>query len=150
MKSKMALAALTAISIASFICMALPAQASQCSLANVAGSYGYTANGFITVAPGSFVPVAAEGRVTFDGNGHVSGTQTRVVAGGSLDETYSGTYSVNSNCTGSFTVLVEPDTRTSTVNLVWTENTNGASAVFTTPGFTLTAVARRINPRETD
>jgi hypothetical protein len=150
MKSKMALAALTAISIASFICTALPAQASQCSLANVAGSYGYTANGFITVAPGSFVPVAAEGRVTFDGNGHVSGTQTRVVAGGSLDETYSGTYSVNSNCTGSFTVLVEPDTRTSTVNLVWTENTNGASAVFTTPGFTLTAVARRINPRETD
>ena len=73
-----------------------------------------------------------------------------VVAGSSLDETYSGTYSVDPNCTGSFTVLVEPDTRTSTVNLVWTENTNGASAVFTTPGFTLTAVARRINPRETD
>jgi hypothetical protein len=150
MKNKMALTTLAAIAIASVICTALPAQAGQCSLASVAGSYGYTANGFVAVAPGSFVPVAAAGRITFDGSGHVSGTQTRVVAGSSLDETYSGTYSVNPNCTGTFTVLVEPDTRTSTVNLVWTENTNGASAVFTTPGFTLTAAARRISPRETD
>jgi hypothetical protein len=150
MKIKKALATLAAIGIAEFSCTGLPAQASQCSLASVAGSYGYTANGFVAVAPGSFVPVAAAGRITFDGNGHVSGTQTRVVAGSSLDETYSGTYSVDPNCTGSFTVLVGPDTRTSTVNLVWTENTNGASAVFTNPGFTLTAVARRISPRETD
>jgi len=150
MKSKLTLATLAAIGLASFICMALPAQASQCSLANVAGSYGYTASGFINIGENTFLPAAAAGRITFDGNGHVSGTQTRVVAGSSLDETYSGTYSVNPNCTGSFTVLVEPDTRTSTVDLVWTENTNGASAVFTTPGFILTATARRISPRETD
>jgi hypothetical protein len=149
MKSKMTLATLTAIGLAWFMCMALPAQASQCSLANVAGSYGYTTSGFVLFS-GTFVPAAAAGRITFDGNGHVSGTQTRVVAGSSLDETYSGTYSVNPNCTGSFTVLVEPDTRTSTVDLVWTENTNGVSAVFTTPGFILTATARRISPRETD
>jgi len=141
---------LAAVGIALSITMALPAQATQCSLANVAGSYGYTANGFIAIGPSSFVPVAAAGRITFDGNGLVTGTQTRVVAGSSLDETYSGTYSVNSNCTGSFTVLVEPDTRTSTVDLVWTNNANGASAVFTTPGFILTATAQRISPRETD
>ena len=150
MKSKMALASLAAIGLASFISVALPAEASQCSLANVAGSYGYTTSGFIAIGPATFVPAAAAGRITFDGNGHVSGTQTRVVAGSSLDETYSGTYSVNPNCTGSFTVLVEPDTRTSTVDLVWTDNTNGASAVFTTPGFILTATAQRISPRETD
>src|SRR6478736_293213 len=41
MKNKMALATLVAIGIAAFICTALPAQASQCSLASVAGSYGY-------------------------------------------------------------------------------------------------------------
>lgn len=150
MKNKMALATLAAIGIVVVTCTALPSQARQCSLTSVAGSYGYTAEGFVAVAPGSFVPVAAAGRITFDGNGHVTGTQTRVVAGSSLDEKYSGTYSVSPNCTGSFNVLVEPDTRTSTVNLVWTENTNDASAVFTTPGFTLTAVARRISPRETD
>src|SRR6266705_829397 len=141
---------LAAIGVALFITMAMPAQATQCSLANVAGSYGYTTSGFVAIAPGTFLPAAAAGRITFDGNGHVSGTQTRVVAGSSLDETYSGTYSVNADCTGSFTVLVQPDTRTSTVNLVWTDNTNGASAVFTNPGFVLTATARRINPKETN
>src|SRR5205823_14707137 len=141
-------ATLAGIGLALFIAVALPAHATQCSLANVAGSYGYTTSGFVRL--GTFVPAAAAGRITFDGNGHVNGTQTRVVAGSSLDETYSGTYSVNPNCTGSFTVLVEPDTRTSTVDLVWTDNTNGVSAVFTTPGFILTATARRISPRETD
>jgi hypothetical protein len=143
-------ATLAAIGLAWFIAMALPAQATQCSLANVAGSYGYTTSGFINIGSNTFLPAAAAGRITFDGNGHVSGTQTRVVAGSSLDETYSGTYSVNPNCTGSFTVLVEPDTRTSTVDVVWTDNTNGISAVFTSPGFILTATARRISPTETD
>src|SRR5438477_10513217 len=143
-------ATLAAIGLAWFIAMALPAQATQCSLANVAGSYGYTTSGFVAIAPGTFLPAAAAGRITVDANGHVNGAQTRVVAGSTLDETYSETYSVNPNCTGSFTVLVEPDTRTSTVDLVWTDNTNGVSAVFTTPGFILTATGRRISPREAD
>ena len=143
-------ATLAAIGLALLVTIALPAQAAQCSLANVGGSYGYTTSGFVAIAPGTFVPAAAAGRITFDGNGHVSGTQTRVVAGASLDETYSGTYTVSPNCRGSFTVLVEPDTRTSTVDLVWTNHTNAASAVFTTPGFILTATASRISPRETD
>jgi hypothetical protein len=150
MKSKLiARATLAATVVVLFMTVALPARAAQCSLASVAGSYGYTTSGFVAIS-GSFVPVAAAGRITFDGHGHVNGIQTRVVAGSSLDETYSGTYSVNPNCTGSFTVLVEPDTRTSTVDLVWTDNTNGVSAVFTNPGFILTATARRISPRDSD
>jgi hypothetical protein len=151
MKGKLiAKASLAAVVLVSSMTVALPAGAAQCSLASVAGSYGYTSSGFVAVAPGSFVPAAAAGRITFDGHGHVQGTQTRVVAGSPLEETYSGTYSVNPNCTGNFTVLVEPDTRTSTVDLVWTDNGNGASAVFTTPGFILTATARRISPKDAD
>jgi hypothetical protein len=128
-----------------------PAHAA-CSLASVAGAYGYTTTGFVAVpnTPGAFVPAAAAGRIYFDGLGHVTGTQTRVVAGAALDETFSGTYSVNGNCKGSFTVQVQPDTRTSTVNVVWTDNTNAISAVFTNPGFVLTAVAHRINLRDED
>jgi hypothetical protein len=119
-----------------------------CSVASVAGGYGYTTNGFVATPTGAFIPAAAAGRIVFDGQGGVKGTQTRVVAGSALDETYSGTYTVNADCTGSFTVLVSPDTRTSTVNLVWSDNTNVAHAVFTNPGFILTAVARRIHPRD--
>jgi len=141
-------AALTAVAFVLFVTAALPAQAKDCNLPSVAGSYGYTTSGFVATPAGTFVPVAAAGKISFDGHGNVSGTQTRVVAGSSLDETYLGTYSVNADCTGSFTVLVQPDTRTSTVNLVWTDNTNGVSAIFTNPGFVLTATARRINPKD--
>lgn len=135
------------LSFALFVA-ALPAQAGQCSNANVSGSYGYTTSGFVAIPTGAFVPVAAAGRIVFDRQGNVSGTQTRVVAGSSLDETYSGTYTVNADCTGSFTVVVQPDTRTSTVNLVWTDNAKGASAVFTNPGFVLTSTARRIDRKD--
>jgi len=114
----------------------------------VAGSYGYTTSGFVASSATTFVPVGAVGRITFDGHGNVTGSQTRVVAGSPLDETYSGTYTVNADCTGSFTVLVEPDTRTSTLDVVWTDNTNSAVAVFTNPGFILTSTARRIHPQE--
>jgi hypothetical protein len=143
-----ATATLAAMAFALFATTELPAQAKDCSLASVAGSYGYTTSGFVAAPTGAFVPVAAGGKISFDGHGNVSGTQTRVVAGSALDETYSGTYKVNLDCTGSFTVLVQPDTRTSTVNVVWTDNTNVISAVFTNPGFVLTATARRINPKD--
>src|SRR2546425_5663700 len=75
-----ATATLAAIGLALVVTIALPAQATQCSLANVAGSYGYTTSGFVAIGPNTFVPVAAAGKITFDGQGHVSGTQTRVVA----------------------------------------------------------------------
>lgn len=118
----------------------------NCSQTKVAGSYGYTTSGFVATPSGAFVPAAAAGRIVFDKQGNVTGTQTRVVAGSALAETYSGTYTVNPDCTGDFTVLVQPDTRTSSVHLVWTDNAKGVSAVFTTPGFVLIATASRIGP----
>ena len=141
-------AALATVAFALFSATALPAHAKDCSLASVAGSYGYTTSGFVATPAGAFVPVAAAGKISFDARGNVNGTQTRVLAGSALDETYSGTFSVNADCTGTFTVLVQPDTRTSTVNVVWTDNANVVSAVFTNPGFVLTATARRINPKD--
>jgi len=120
----------------------------DCSMAKVSGSYGYTTSGFVATPTGAFVPAAAAGRIDFDKQGSVSGTQTRVVAGSALAETYSGTYTVNPDCTGDFTVLVQPDTRTSSVHIVWTDNAKGASAVFTTPGFILAATASRISPKD--
>jgi hypothetical protein len=119
------------------------AEASSCSQATVSGSYGYTTSGFVALG-GGFVPAAAAGRIDFDSQGNVTGTQTRIVGGSALAETYSGTYTVNPDCTGDFTVVVQPDTRTSSVHLVWTDNAKGVSAVFTTPGFVLTATASRI------
>jgi len=120
----------------------------SCSMAKVSGSYGYTTSGFVLAPSGSFVPAAAAGRIHFNAERNVSGTQTRVVDGSALAETYTWTYTVNPDCTGDFTVLVQPDTRTSSVHLVWTDNAKGISAVFTTPGFVLTATANRISPAD--
>ena len=148
---KQHLAAKSALILA-FACLAtsLPAQAAQCTLASVAGNFGYTTQGFVVAPNGALLPAAAVGRISFNSHGNVSGTQTRVVAGTTLDETFSGTFNVNPDCTGKFTVQVLPDTRTSTVDLVWTDNTNSAVAVFTTPGVTLSATAHRISVRASE
>lgn len=135
------------VTLALMSLLTLPAYAGQCSPANVAGSFGYAASGFVTTPSGTFVPAGAAGRITFDAHGNVAGTQTRVVGGSALDETFSGTFTVNPDCTGTFTVVVQPDTRTSTVDLVWTQNADSAVAVFTTAGFTLTATAQRIRSK---
>jgi hypothetical protein len=140
--------ALTTIMILALASCSSFAWGQNCSPARVSGSYGYTTSGFVVAPGGAFVPAAAAGRIDFDKQGNVSGTQTRVVAGSALDETYSGTYTVNPDCTGDFTVLVQPDTRTSSVHLVWTDNAKGVSAVFTTPGFVLAATASRISPAD--
>jgi hypothetical protein len=137
MPKKIRVMTLFAITLLTLAAAAVPAAHASCSLANVAGSYGYTTSGFVVNPNGSdpapFLPVAAAGRITFDGRGRVNGSQTRVVAGSALEETYSGTYTVQANCKGSFTVQVEPDTRTSTVNLVWTDNANGQARYLPPP-----------------
>jgi hypothetical protein len=65
MKGKLIARASLAAVVALFVTVAVPARAAQCSLASVAGSYGYTTNGFVAIAPGSFVPGAAAGRIIF-------------------------------------------------------------------------------------
>jgi uncharacterized protein (TIGR03437 family) len=73
-----------------------------CSNATISGSYGYAIEGWL-IPP--LAPVlaadAAAGQLTADGAGHFSGTDT-VSYGGTIEpRTITGTYQVNSNCTGS-------------------------------------------------
>src|SRR5215467_1106917 len=59
MKRKLAVTALTTVGVVLLMFAAMPAQAAQCSFEKVAGSYGYTTNGFVGASPTTFVPVAA-------------------------------------------------------------------------------------------
>jgi hypothetical protein len=79
------------------------AQAAQCSQGAAAGKYGFTLTG-ILILPSGPVPIAAVGVATVDASGNVTGTEARSVGGGFANETFSGTYSVNSDCTGSMTL----------------------------------------------
>jgi len=81
----------------------------QCSNATLTGSYGFTQDGFGTRngrAGGPAVPSAQVGVVTFDGAGNASFTTTSVFnsSGGEFFEAIPGTYTVNSDCTGTVTL----------------------------------------------
>jgi hypothetical protein len=83
-----------------------------CSPATLSGAYGfYTPSGFSRVEEkkARFVPEIAAGLVTFDGAGRFTGKATDVTNGDLAPETppfqfvLEGTYTLDSDCTGSLT-----------------------------------------------
>ncbi len=83
--------------------IASPAHAQHCSAARLAGNWGFTLNG-VVVLPTGPVPIAAVGTAKLDAQGNVSGTEARSVGGQYADETLTGTFSVNPDCTGTTTI----------------------------------------------
>lgn len=106
------------------------AASGKCSLSKLAGTYGLTTTGSI---PG-IGPVAAVGLLTLDASGNISGSQTRSLNGDIAEETFTGTATVNSDCTGTNTVSVFESgilVRTSTLKLVYDDDGRSARAIFT-------------------
>ena len=100
------------------------AQAANCSPATVKGDWAITLSGTLLLPTGP-VPVAAVVRATLNLDGTVTGTEARSVGGGYADETMSGTYTVNSDCTGSATVNFYENgqlVRTSALSTVFDDN----------------------------
>ena len=84
---------------------AIPSRAGQCSTAKGAGSYAFTLSGTLiipTIATGA--NIAAVGRADLKADGTVSGTEARNVGGQYADETFTGTFSINADCTGTTTL----------------------------------------------
>ena len=110
----------------------LQAHAAQCSLTSVAGSWSYTYTGTVFVP--NALPVAAVGQARLDSHGNISGSQTHTLAGQTEVEDTSGTYSVNRNCTGSFTISVYLNgqlLRTAGLNAAYDSNANHIRMIFT-------------------
>jgi|SRR5215471_1844582 len=129
-----------------FAGMVVPAKASQCSPANIAGTYGYTSNGSIVTQPA--VPFTAVGTVTFNKAGTISGAQVTSIGGSFFDETIQGPFTVNPDCTGSATVSVYHGTtlaRVTTLYIVWDDDQQEARAIFRAPGTAITVVARKMD-----
>lgn len=100
------------------------ANAGSCSLTGSTGKYGFTLTGVVILGTGP-VPIAAVGRITLDAAGNASGTESRSVGGGFADETFTGTYAVNPDCTGSATVNFYESgqlVRTSVLSIVFDTN----------------------------
>jgi hypothetical protein len=100
------------------------ALAAHCSLHKSAGDYGFTLTGVVIVPTGA-VPIAAVGKALLDPAGNASGTESRSVGGGFADETFTGTYTVNPDCTGSATLNFYESgqlVRTSVLSLVFDDH----------------------------
>ena len=90
----------------------MPARAfAACDATTIAGNYGYRLNGLFAPAKtapaffpiGSFTPIAVAGRIVFDSTTtppSISGSRTGDSSGHLTSHTFSGTYSVNADCTG--------------------------------------------------
>src|SRR5258708_33714748 len=104
MKHKNALTLLAGLLFAAVALSAAPtAQAGQWSLAVVAGKWGFTKSGTVV----GIGPRASVGILTLDAAGNLLGGKATANLNGSVThETFSGTYSVNPDCTGKSTIDV--------------------------------------------
>jgi hypothetical protein len=122
------------------------AHAHECTVADVAGRYGYTSSG--TIVNPAVGPFTAVGHTTLTESGTLSGAQTTSIAGNPAEETVQGTFTVNPDCTGSATVHVYHGTtlaRTSVINLVWDNHQNEFRAIFLTVGTNITIEGRKMS-----
>ena len=126
------------------------AQGLGCSNASLRGTFAYTSTGFITAPPPIAGPIAEVGTQTFDGNGNTTATATLSGNGTLYQLTITGTYTVKSDCTGTFTLQVTfpPATGIGTIPVPVFFVIDGFGTEFqaieTGPGNVITRTGRRI------
>lgn len=71
----------------------------SCSNASIKGTYGILSTGL----NGSLQPASSLDQIIVDGAGHLSGTSTKSIDGSIVEFTFTGTYAIATNCTGTAT-----------------------------------------------
>ena len=96
------------ITIAGLFVSSAPAQTCAGN-GTLSGSYRFVANGIGCTTnaqqphPCPVFPLASVGIITFDGSGNLSGSDIHNVTGLSCNRTFTGSYTVASDCTGTLT-----------------------------------------------
>jgi len=112
------------------------ASAASCSDVTLKGVYGFIFSGL----GGDGTPRALVGQATADGKGNLSGTVTKSKDGTILTMTFTGTYSVAKNCTGSLTVN-DQDGETRHDNFVFDNGNKGWQGIQTDSGRVISGFA---------
>jgi hypothetical protein len=155
MKYKNALTLLAGLLFATVSLSAAPAARAndRCSTAKAAGDWGLTLTGTLLLPTGP-VPAAAVARATIDAQGNiVSATEARNVGGGFANETLTGSWTVNSDCTGTAIVKAFENgqlVRTSVLAIVFVDDMREVrmvqdSLVF--PGGTIVPAVITVNAK---
>jgi hypothetical protein len=125
MKHTVARPALAIVSLAVLVaCLAPAANAANCSTATVSGSWGATLTGTLILPTGP-VAIGAVLRASVDVDGNFTGREARSVGGGYADETLTGKWTVNPDCTGTAIASFFEDgqlVRISVLDVVFDEN----------------------------
>lgn len=115
-----------------------------CTDSTIKGTYAFTIHGQI-LTPGGPLLVDGIAKTTFDGDGEL--TQVSAVAiNGNIPMIWSldtGAYTVNSDCTGTMT-LISKDQRTLHLAILVSQSGNHIHTVVTDPGFATTSDAERV------
>jgi hypothetical protein len=121
-----------------------------CSNQTLKGSFGYTVTGTITqsVPPLVAGPFVAVGRIVFDGAGGVTTIRSLNDDGNPLrNDSGNGSYSLNSDCTGSFSISVGPSGHQIVLNVdIVLDDSYELRGVVTTPDVVLAFQGRRQYP----
>jgi len=121
------------------------ADSKGCSNATLKGTFVDKDSGWIFTSPSAApVPFAGVNIETFDGNGTLTGTGMASVNGNIMSGTFKGTYTVNPDCTGTYTS--ESPGLTVHAFFVIDDSGNELQIVITNPGTVISCVARRQFP----
>jgi hypothetical protein len=105
---KLSMMATSALMVCCSLLVATPAKAQYCSNSTLQGNYGYHAQGALLPALNVSLQFRSVGMTHFNGDGHLTWVEHTVVGGVSLAAGWTsakGSYTVNSNCTGTAVVM---------------------------------------------
>jgi hypothetical protein len=117
-----------------------------CSNASLTGTFAYTLTETVIAPPAIAGPAAEVGIQTFDGKGGTTATATLSANGTIVQLAIAGTYTVNPDCTGTFTLQIAQFGITQHVFFVLDDSVAEFRAIETDAGFVGTRVGRRQFP----
>jgi hypothetical protein len=113
--------------------LSLPAQAqTSCANASLSGTYFYLFGGSLLVS-GSASPYAELGEFVADGNGRLSGHSRASVNGSISPYTFTGTYALHGDCTGTLSINFSNSSPGEIFYFQLVEEGQSAVIVFSTP-----------------
>ena len=115
-----------------------------CSNATLQGTYLFAYSG-LQIVDGQQVPFVFAGQDRLNGDGTLTGVNSFSVNGAiSKNVTYTGTYTVNSDCTGALTTVDDGTGETAHFDLFLGHDGDALSFVQTDSGFVAAGIERRV------
>jgi len=121
------------------------AERKECSVATLEGSFARRDAGFVVAPPAIAGPLAGVSLMVFSGNGNFTSAGFGSLNGNVSESTGTGTYTVNPDCTGTYTSLSSTG-RTGTAFFVIADNGNEIHILPTNTGGTINCIARKVFP----